>query len=160
MKKCIAIFFAIVFSNAIALSDEEVKLYEMLADFGDANAQLALGVHHIERFNNEEAMKWTLRAAESGLVSAQNNLGYLFQNGRAPGGVDFQKAFEWYLKAAELGSKTAQYNVCSIYYSGDQGVTRHLRKAKEWCQKSADQGYGGAQDLLKYIISGDVHWAN
>jgi len=160
MKKCMAIFFAMVFSNAIALSDEKVKLYEMLADFGDANAQLALGVHHIERFNNEEAMKWTLRAAESGLVPAQNNLGYLFQNGRAPGGVDLQKAFEWYLKAAEQGDKTAQYNVCSIYYSGDQGVTRNMRKAKEWCQKSANQSFDKAQDLLKYMLTGETHWAN
>ena len=152
MKKCMAIFFAMVFSNAIALSDEKVKLYEMLADFGDANAQLSLGVHHIECFNNEEVMKFTLKAADSGLVPVQN--------GRAPGGVDLQKAFEWYLKAAEQGDKTAQYNVCSIYYSGDQGVTRNMRKAKEWCQKSANQSFDKAQDLLKYMLSGETHWAN
>ena len=155
MKRYIGMFFALMLSNAIALTDEQVKLYEMLADFGDANAQLTLGVHHIERFNNEEAMKWTLKAAESGLIGAQNNLGYMFHNGRAPGGVDFQKAFKWYLKAAEQGEKTAQYNVCYFYYSGDQGITRHMRKAKEWCQKSSDQGNGNAQDLLEYM-SGDL----
>jgi len=127
MKRYIGMFFALMLSNAIALTDEQVKLYEMLADFGDANAQLNLGVHHIERFNNEEAMKWTLKAAESGLIGAQNNLGYMFHNGRAPGGVDFQKAFKWYLKAAEQGEKTVFVIFITVVIRGLLDICEKLK---------------------------------
>ena len=48
------------------------------------------------------------KAAESGHIEAQNNLGYCYQNGI---GVEKNevKAFEWYEKSAKQGDSNAQY---------------------------------------------------
>ena len=52
--------------------------------------------------NYTEAFKYCKKSAEEGILEAQFNLGYMYDNGR---GVkqDYFKAFEWYQKAAELG---------------------------------------------------------
>jgi TPR repeat protein len=157
MKKIIQLLLMLVMSNAFSLTNDEVLTYEKSANYGNPIAQFILGTHHLEKFNNEKAVKWLSQAAESGLIGAQNNLGYMFESGQAPGGTDFQEAFKWYLKAANQGGKVAQFNVCLYYYNGDKGVTRHMSKATDWCQKSADQGYNQAQDLLEYM-AGDLYY--
>ena len=70
--------------------------------------------------DNQEAMKWFLKAAEHGHARAQNAIGRMYNFGE---GVkqDYQEAMKWYLKAAEQGDAHAQHNIgyhcCPVNYS-------------------------------------------
>lgn len=89
--------------------------------------------------------KW-LQAAEQGNVSAQYNLGVVFQKGQ---GVerDYKKAAEWYLKAAEQGKAQAQFWLGFLYQNG-MGVTKDYGSAFCWYLKAAEQGNVNAQCFL------------
>ena len=58
------------------------------------------------------------RAAESGHIEAQHQLGHLYENGT---GVekDTAKAFEWWLKAAKQGERSSQSHVVYCYNHGE-----------------------------------------
>lgn len=78
------------------------------------------------------------KAAKQGDITAQYNLGYLYEQGQ---GVDknLQKAFKWYEKAAKQGYVDAQYNVATFYYTG-RGVQKNLQKALYWYEQAAHYG--------------------
>lgn len=109
-----------------------------------------------------EAAKCYLQAAEMGLDSAQNAIGWCYKNEK---GVmrDDQKAVYWYQKAADQHHALAQSRLGFCYEWGN-GVEKDSHKAFEWYQKSAAQdckqglvrlgicyydGNGVAQDLEK-----------
>ena len=68
------------------------------------------------------AAEWYRKAAQSGLAEAQNNLGFLYDQGM---GVDRddRQAVEWYLMAARQGHAQAQNNLGVMYGTG-RGVPR------------------------------------
>jgi len=85
-----------------------------------------------------------LRAkATAGDANAQNNLGFLYADGR---GVpkDDALAVAWYRKAAEQGHAGAQYNLNTMYAYG-RGVTKDNTAAVAWLRKAAEQGHTTAQ---------------
>jgi TPR repeat protein len=84
--------------------------------------------------------------AEQGNAAAQNNLGWMYQNGQ---GVtrDYAQAADWYRKAATQGNAIAQSHLGWMYYSG-KGVTQDYAQAAEWHRKAAEQGDANAQDIL------------
>ena len=96
-----------------------------------------------------KAVEWYRKAAEQGHEVAQNNLGWMYQQGR---GVpqDDQAAINWYSKAANQGYSLAQDNLGWVYEHG-WGVKKDLRKAREWYQKSAKQSYKPAKDVLQNL---------
>ncbi len=99
-------------------------------------------------------MFWYKKAAEAGQVNAQNNLGFLYQNGI---GVpqDFAKAVELYQKAARQGNAAAQNNLGMMYEQGT-GVPEDLVLAYAWLNLAAAQNENGAaetRDGLK--LTGD-----
>ena len=61
-------------------------------------------------------------AANQGSISAQWDLGIIYQNGR---GVtkNYKEAIKWFSKAAQKGDKYAQFNLGYMYYIG-QGTTK------------------------------------
>lgn len=83
-----------------------------LAEQGDANAQINLGVMYYNgdgvKQDKTEALKWVAKAAEQGLACAQYNLGVMYENGQ---GVekDYTKAVSWYKKAAVQGVAIGGY---------------------------------------------------
>ena len=91
--------------------------------------------------------------AELGHATAQNNLGYCYENGL---GVekDFIAASNWYRKAANQGYSLAQYNMGRCYYYGG-GVEKNLEKAAEWFLKAIEQGHLGAQTMLGDCYDGE-----
>ena len=89
---------------------------------------------------------WYRKAAEEGLANAQNNLAWMYVNGR---GVErnYGQAIEWIRKAAEQGLARAQNNLGWMYTTG-RGVERNYRQAAEWSRKAAAQGNAQAQYRL------------
>ncbi|KAF9106097.1 hypothetical protein BGX29_010559, partial [Mortierella sp. GBA35] len=79
-----------------------------------------------------------------GYVSAQLNIGILYEDGR---GVpqDYSQAMDWYSKAADQGDAVAQYCVGNLFYHG-LGVPQDYSQAMEWCRKAADQGNTSARE--------------
>ena len=103
--------------------------------------------------NDNKACEWYQKAAEQGYVSAQCNLGYMYEVGH---GVpqNYEKACEWYQKAAEQGNARAQCNLGYMYDVGN-GVPQNYEKACEWYQKAANQGYIRAQfNLARMYVNG------
>jgi hypothetical protein len=99
-----------------------------------------------------EAVECYRKAAEQGYAAAQNELGWMYQNGY---GVteDYGEAVKWYRKAAEQGNATAQYNL-GIMYKNGYGVTKDYGEAVRWYRKAAEQGRAAAQynlgDMYQY----------
>lgn len=91
----------------------------------------------------------TRTRAEQGDVTAQNELGKLYLNGR---GVpkDYGRAARWFRKAAEQGNPKAQFNLGQAYHFGE-GVPKDDAEAVQWLRKSADQADTHAQTALGYV---------
>ncbi len=74
----------------------------------------------------------------AGNVTAQFNLGFMYNNGR---GVprDYTKAVSWYRKAAEQGHARAQNNLGVMHQYG-HGVPQDYVQAHMWLSLAAAQG--------------------
>lgn len=96
--------------------------------------------------NYAEALKWFEKAAEQGDAWAQNELGFMYLNGK---GVvqNFSLAEHWFGKAAEQGLEQAQCSLGLMYHSG-LGVAQNFSLAAQWYRKAAEQGFIYAQFLL------------
>lgn len=89
--------------------------------------------------------RWQL-LAEYGNAQAQNELGWLYQQGL---GVepDPLQAVRWYRKAAAQGLAVAQTNL-GIMYNDGLGVVRDRREAARWFELAARQGDAAALNNL------------
>ncbi len=103
----------------------------------------------VVKLTPEQEFAATLKKAEAGDVSAQNDVGKMYADGF---GVpeDMTKATVWYQKAAEQGYARAQSNIARMYLRG-KGVPEDKAKAIEWLQKAVAQGDATAQGLLGVI---------
>lgn len=99
--------------------------------------------------NKQKATKWYKMAAEKGHVSAQLNLGVIYNQGI---GVkqNYEEAAKWYKKAAEQGNSKAQLNLGILYDLG-RGVEKNIVKAQENYKKAAMKGMRDAQYNLGII---------
>jgi TPR repeat protein len=99
--------------------------------------------------NLEKAFKWYKMAAEQGHVSAQLNLGVMYNQGS---GVkqDYAEAAKWYQKAADQDNSKAQLNLGILYDLG-RGVEKDTTKAAEYYEKAAKKGMRDAQYNLGII---------
>jgi TPR repeat protein len=88
--------------------------------------------------NDKEAAVWYRRAAEQGFAEAQNNLGWMYREGR---GVprDDAEAVKWMRKAAEQDLAAGQNNLGLMYQQG-RGVPHDSVEAAAWFTKAAAQG--------------------
>lgn len=104
-----------------------------------------------ETYQNAADINQLIKLAESGVPSAQFNLGVCYDNGRGVA-QNYAKAVEWYTKAAEQGHRKAQLNLGVSYFIG-QGVERNTEKAKQLWKKAAAQGFQPAKDALKEFFN-------
>ena len=83
------------------------------------------------------AMRLLRPFADKGNATAQNNLGFMYRNGR---GVpqDYAVAVAWYRKAAEQGDAHAQYNLGAMYVHGE-GVAQDYVQAHMWLNLAASR---------------------
>lgn len=111
---------------------------KQFAEQGDALAQAKLGaMYHLGRDvgqNEEESMRWMLKAAEQNLPDAEVFVAAMYERGLGvPRSVD--TATQWYQKAAAQGQETAR---------GLLGSYKHMR-----LKASAQIPYEYAKKFLK-----------
>ncbi len=116
-----------------------LRLWHLLAEQGDADAQFHLGVMYqrgqgVLR-NDAEAIKWYRKAAEQDDAVAQFNLGFMYAKGVSP---NYAEAALWYRLAADHGLGGAQFNLGMTYAEG-QGVSQDYVQAHMWLDLAASQ---------------------
>ena len=141
--------------DAIAAYDigdfkKAARLFEPLAEQGDAFAQFKLGVMYADgkgvKQNLKAAQDWYAKSADQGLADAQYNLGLLYYPENAA-----KNLFE---KAAGQGMAEAQHMLGVMYERGmiaDPVLGMAISdpaQAANWYQEAADQGFAPAQEAL------------
>lgn len=99
-----------------------------------------------KRSNYDVAAKLYVALAKQGEVSAQTNLGWMYNNGK---GVtkDIKEAIKWYRLAADQGNPVAQNSLGSVYLDEVQDK----QEAVKWYLRSAAQGNTDAQKNLERV---------
>jgi uncharacterized protein len=116
-----------------------LRLFQPLAEYGDASAQSNLGVMYEQgrgvAQNYREAMRWFRLAAIQGNASAQSDLGVMYYKGQGIA-QDYGEAMKWYRMAAEPRNLEAQFNLGVMYEEG-RGVARDRVRAHMWFNLAA-----------------------
>ena len=118
----------------------------LLAVTSVAAADFDAGMRAYNRGDYASAFREFRALAEQGHASAQNNLGYMYDNGEGVPEDDRQAVF-WYRKAAEQGNAEAQNNLGAMHATGE-GVPEDDRQAVFWYRRAAEQGNAIAQNNL------------
>lgn len=116
------------------------------ARIADAHYQRGLAYYRSKPPDYVNAAVWYRRAADLGHAGAQNDLGWLYQNGW---GVprDNAQAVYWYRLAATQGNGSAQVNIGWMHQNG-RGVPRDYGEAMRWYRLAAAQNDPVAADNL------------
>ena len=85
--------------------------------------------------------------AAQGIASAQNNLGWMYDEGKGVA-QDYKEAMKWYRLAAKQGYATAQNNLGVMYVMG-KGVTQDYVRARMWFNLAASKGDENAAESLE-----------
>jgi len=125
---------------------EAVKIWQPLAEKGDADAAFNLGqAYRLGKgvpLELAQAQRWLEQAARKGHVDAAATLGLLlFQNGNRVSGMRWLKA------AAEAGEPRALLMVGTAMYNGD-GVPQDPVTAYAYVSRAAAQGLAPAKATL------------
>jgi TPR repeat protein len=104
------------------------------------------GLNAIDRNHYAAAYRSFKPLADEGIAEAQNNLGFLFQNGL---GVrrNYNTAIKWYQSAADQGLAEAEHNLGILNYRG-HGLAQSYQIARRWFKKSADKGLRDSHYML------------
>lgn len=94
----------------------------------------------------ETAMEIWLPLAEAGDVTAQFNVGVMYDQGQGVA-QDLAAAEKWYRRAAEQNDTIAQTNL-GIIYSQGRGVPQDYAEAARWYERAAALEHGPAQFSL------------
>jgi uncharacterized protein len=92
--------------------------------------QLKQGADAYKNGNFSTAMKDLMPLADNGDATAQNYVGFMYDNGEGVS-VDYVQAATWYRKAAEQGNEIAQHNLALLYGKG-LGVQQDWVQALKW----------------------------
>jgi serine/threonine protein kinase/TPR repeat protein len=114
------------------------------------DAQVLLG-RELRETGPEDALKWTLAAANNGSTDAMLSAGLMLSNDIGSRKKNFQEAFGWFQRAAKLDNHHAMFLLGECYQLG-KGVAPDSKLALEWATKAADQNEVHALNQL-----GDVY---
>jgi predicted nucleic acid-binding Zn-ribbon protein len=101
-----------------------------------------------DRANLETALRFWLPSAEAGDVTAQNNVGEIYERGLGGTAPDYARAAEWFRRAADQGSSRAQANLARLYEQG-LGVPQDRVTALNLYRQAADL----TDDELAFVSS-------
>ena len=104
------------------------------------------GLASKDRGHYATALRAWMPMAEAGNAEAQNNVGYMYEEGL---GVpqNYLMAMNWYRQAAESELAQAQHNMGMLYHHG-YGVAENLTEAFRWFKMAADQELAEAEYML------------
>ena len=113
-----------------------LRLWRLLADAGDANAQFWVGAaYDLGRgvaTDYAAAAVWYRKAADQGQVNAQYSLAHMYEQGQGLAADDAQPAAaSWYRRAADQGYIAAQGSLAILFATG-RGVHRDYVQAYKW----------------------------
>jgi localization factor PodJL len=113
---------------------------------GNAGAARDLGLKYLTgdgvEANDDEAVRWLLRAAYNGEPNAEYWLGTLYARGRGLP-EDESQALHWYEAAAKQGNAKAMHRLGVAYFEG-QGVEKNDTEAARWFTEAAEEGNSDA----------------
>ena len=115
------------------------RLFRLLAEHGDALAQIQTGILHAEQIGTVhdpgEAVRWFRRATELKQAGAMHRLGDCYVRGL---GVkrDYGEAVRWYWKATTEGFPPSLWNLGYMYATG-MGVEKNLPEARRHYSNAA-----------------------
>ncbi len=130
------IILSLVCLSAFAeITPEQFEKTKELAEKGDPEAQCNLGEwldmayeRDHDTFNQDQAVKWYLKAAEQGYARAQANIGDRYYMGNRGLPEDDKEAVKWYRRASEQGSAWALARLGLCYERG-RGVPKNYVEA-------------------------------
>ena len=125
-----------------------VGLLFMLA--APAWADYQAGVDAYERGDYETALKEWRPLANQGLAVAQNNLGWMYDQGEGVA-QDYQEAVRWFRLAAEQGYALAQSNLGAMYANG-LGVRQNYVQAYMWATLASSQNVELAVKWKDFLV--------
>ena len=140
--------------SAEAITNDQIK---KLAEKGDAEAELQMGLHHIlvnkGVKDDKAAVQWFEKAARHDQIEAQYRYGLALMEGQ---GVvqDYKTAFYWLEKSARRGHPQAQFSLGEMYRSG-MGIVVDMEHAYLWFNLAAAQGINkavNARDLALQLL--------
>ena len=104
------------------------------------------GLASKDRGHYATALRAWLPMAETGNAEAQNNVGYMYEEGL---GVpqNYLMAMNWYRQAADGGLAQAQHNMGMLYHHG-YGVAENLPEAFRWFKMAAEQELAESEYML------------
>jgi TPR repeat protein len=140
--RCLGLSIAIVVW-LLAPAGVAAQGFDRLAE---GHHQKGLAYYKSKPPDHVNAAVWYRRAAELGHARAQNDLGWLLQNGWGAPRDDVQ-AVHWYRQAATQGYAIAQTNIGWMYQNG-RGVPRDYAQAVKWYRLAVAQGEPTAADNL------------
>ena len=124
------------------------QYYAQSAALGDPVGEAELGwiYGHVAPIDYAVAMKWYRKAAEQHQDMAENNLGFLYENGL---GVtrDYAEAARWYQMAAGSGYARAQFHLGVLYAQG-HGVPQDDSKAHALIEQASQSGDEAAAEWI------------
>src|SRR6266496_147077 len=141
MNRALTLFaFSLVFSSPAAIAQS------VSSQATTPEAQVRLGNDYLEKRDYAMAMTWFRKAADRGNAAAENNVGWLNENGF---GVpqNYAQALNWYRKAADQGSASGMSSVGWFYNKG-WGVKQDYAEALKWYVAAADKGDSYAENNL------------
>ena len=122
-------------------------LFTLLAP---AWADYQAGVDAYERGDYETALKEWRPLANQGLAVAQNNLGWMYDQGEGVA-QDYQEAVRWFRLAAEQGYALAQSNLGAMYANG-LGVRQNYVQAYMWATLASSQNVELAVKWKDFLV--------
>jgi uncharacterized protein len=141
-------------AKAKTLNLEELQALEDKAQTGDPEAEttLALAYHDavLLKKDDAEALRLLHKAADQGLMAAEESLGIFAETGIGINQPAPAEALKWYTKAVEQGSVDAATSIALMYADGI-GVPRDSAKAMPWFLRAAEGGDETAQYDLALI---------
>jgi len=105
-------------------------------------------VPQVDAKSDDIDIETTIQKAKQGDVTAQYNLGYMYDQGHGVS-QDYEQAIYWYKKAVEQGLAFAQNSLGYMYGKGE-GIPQDYKQAVYWYKKAAKQGLAFAQNNLGY----------
>ena len=120
-----------------------------LLPFASIAETFVAGLNAVDRNHYATAFRSFRPLAESGIAEAQNNLGFLYQNGL---GVrrNYSLALSWYTKSAEQNLPEAHHNLGMLNYLG-YGVAQDFRMARRHFIKASESQLGAASYMIGLI---------
>src|SRR5258707_17705 len=98
---------------------------------------------------HQQAIAWYRRVSSHGNSNAENQRGYMAEEGWGQP-QDYVEALSWFYKAADHGNDDAQENIGYMFQHGT-GVQIDYRKAMSWFYKAAGQGNSNAENQLGWM---------